>query len=191
PVRVEEEAYPFVAIAASRSGYDTLCRLISLAHEREERDVPYPALLAHTHDLVLLTGARHGLPARLLAERRVEELEGLLRQLQGAFTDRLYLRLFHDRYRWDERRARVLRRLAQSLSLPIVAAPEVRHLEAEDYRLYDALTCARLGVSVQEPHPRRPQNSSQQLPSPSEAMQRLPFPEGALNAAWVAERAHF
>lgn len=191
PVRIEQQAYPFVAIAASRSGYETLCRLVSLAHEREERDVPYPALLAHTHDLVLLTGARNGLPARLLAERRVEELERLLRELQGAFHDRLYLRLFHDRYRWDERRARVLRRLAQSLSLPIVAAPEVRYLEAEDYRLYDALTCARLGISVQEPHPNRPQNACQHLPSPSEALRRLPFPEGALNAAWVAERAHF
>ena len=191
PVRLEEQVYPFVLIAASRSGYDTLCRLLTLAHERDERDVPYPVLLAHNHDLALLTGARQGLPARLLAERRVKELEKLLRQLQGAFGERFYLRLFHDRYRWDGRRARVLRHLAQNLALPIVTAPEVRYLEPAKYRLYDALTCARLGVSVQEPHPRRPQNSCQHLPSVDEAMLRLPFPEGALNAAWVAESAHF
>ncbi|HEX7041546.1 MAG TPA: PHP domain-containing protein, partial [Trueperaceae bacterium] len=134
PVRVEDDVYPLVLIAASRSGYETLCRVVTLAHERDERDVPFPVLLAHAHDLVLLTGGREGLPSRLLARRRVGELEELLRQLKGAFGDRLYVQLFHDRYRWDERRARVLRRLAQSLSLPVVAAPEVRYLDPDDYR---------------------------------------------------------
>ncbi|HZW27899.1 MAG TPA: PHP domain-containing protein, partial [Trueperaceae bacterium] len=177
PVRVEDDVYPMVAIAASRAGYETLCRLITQAHEREEKDVPFPVLLAHTHDLVLLTGGRDGLPARLLARRRVSELEALLTQLKGAFGDRLYVQLFHDRYRWDGRRARVLRRLAQSLSLPVVAAPEVRYLDPDDYRLYDALVCGRLGVSVQEPHPKRPQNACQHLPSPEEVYERLPFPE--------------
>jgi len=191
PVLIEDQTYPFVLLAASRAGYGTLCRLITLAHEREERNVPYPALLAHTHDLVLLTGAREGLPARLLASRQIAELERLLRQLQGAFPQRLYLQLFHDHYRWDERRASVIRRLAQSLALPVVAAPQVRYLDRADYSLYDALTCARLGVSVQEPHPRRPQNACQHLPDPVEAHRRLPYPEAALNAAWVAEASHF
>ncbi len=104
PVSVAGVAYPFVLIAASRSGYATLCRLISLANEREERSVPFPVLLAHTHDLILLSGPREGLVAQLLAQRRVAELEQLLRQLQGAFPERFYLQLFHDRYRWDARR---------------------------------------------------------------------------------------
>ncbi len=191
PVSVEGEAYPFVLIAASRAGYGTLCRLISVAHARDERDVPLPVLLAHTEGVVLLSGPRDGVVAQLLAKRRVSELEALLRQLQGAFPERFYLQLFHDRYRWDARRARVIRRLAQSLGLPVVSAPEVRYAAADDYRLYDALTCARLGISVQQPHPRRPQNACQALPSPAEALERLPFPDAALNAAWVAESAYF
>jgi error-prone DNA polymerase len=191
PVRIEGEVYPFVTLAASRAGYAAINRLISAALEREERDLPYPVLLAHTQDVLLLTGPRDGVVARWLAERRVTALEQLLRELQGAFPERLYLQLFHDRQRWDERRARVLRRLAQSLGLPVVAAPEVRYADPDDYRLYDALTCARLGTSVQEPHPRRPHNACQALPDPAEAQDRLPFPEAALNATWVAERAAF
>ena len=191
PVRIEGDAYPFVALAASRAGYAAINRLISAALEREERDLPYPVLMAHTQDVLLLTGPRDGVVARWLAERRIAALERLLRELQGAFPERLYLQLFHDRQRWDERRARVLRRLAQSLGLPVVAAPEVRYADPDDYRLYDALTCARLGSSVQEPHPRRPQNACQALPDPAEALDRLPFPEAALNATWVAERAAF
>jgi error-prone DNA polymerase len=191
PVSIAGEAYPFVLIAASRAGYGTLCRLLSVAHSRDEKDVPLPVLLAHTRDVILLSGPRDGVVAQLLAKRRVGELEDLLRQLQGAFPERFYLQLFHDRYRWDARRARVIRRLAQSLGLPVVSAPEVRYATADDYRLYDALTCARLGISVQQPHARRPQNACQALLSPAEALGRLPFPDAALNASWAAESAYF
>jgi error-prone DNA polymerase len=191
PVRVDDETYSLVAIAASRTGYGTLNELITHAHARPERDLPWPVLLSHTRDLVVLTGGRQGLPARLLARRRVSELERLMRELRGAFPERLFVQLFHDRLPWDARRARVLRRFAQSLSLPVVAAPEVRYADPEHYRLYDALVCARLGISVQEPHPARPQNDAGAMPSPEEAHARLPFPEAAVNAAWVAEQAAF
>src|SRR5690606_41314683 len=58
-----------------------------------------------------------------------------------------------------------------------------------DYRLSDALVCARLGISVQEPHPRRPQNACQYLLDPAEAHERLPYAEAALNAAWVDRKS--
>jgi error-prone DNA polymerase len=35
PVLIEDQTYPFVLLATSRAGYGTLCRLITLAHERE------------------------------------------------------------------------------------------------------------------------------------------------------------
>jgi error-prone DNA polymerase len=191
PVRIGDDVCSLVALATSRAGYATLNELITHAHARPERDLPWPVLLAHTHDVLLLTGPRDGLPARFLAQRRVAELERLMRDLRGAFPERLFVQLFHDRLPWDGRRARVLRRFAQSLSLPTVAAPQVRYVRPEHYRLYDALVCARLGISVQEPHPRRPQNAAGAMPTPHEAMERLPFPEAALNASWVAEAASF
>jgi error-prone DNA polymerase len=114
-----------------------------------------------------------------------------MRELAGAFPDRTFVQLFHDRLPWDARRARVLRRFAQSLALPTVAAPEVRHADPDDYRLYDALLCARLGISVQEPHPRPPPQRCRRHAHPEEAAERLPFPEALLNAEHVAERAAF
>lgn len=191
PVRIEDEVYPLVAIAASRSGYGTLNQLVSHAHERQERDVPWPVLLSHTSDLIVLTGGRDGLPARMLAARRVRALEERMRELAGAFPERLFVQLFHDRLPWDARRARVLRRFAQSLALPSVAAPEVRYARPEHYRLYDALVCARLGISVQQPHEGRPRNAAGALASPEAAAARLPFPEALRNAGIIAERAAF
>lgn len=191
PVSIDGTPYPMVLMAASRAGYGTLCTLLNVAHVREERDVPLPVLLANTKDVILLSGPRDGVVAELLAKRRVTQLEELLRQLQGAFPERFYVQLFHDQYRWDSRRARVIRRLAQSLGLPVVTAPEVRYATEDDYRLYDALTCARLGITVEQPHARRPQNSCQALASPEEVVERLPFPDAVLNADWIAESATF
>ncbi len=191
PVTIDKEAYPFVLIATSREGYATVCQLITAALARSERAALLPELLAHNHDVILLSGPRDGVVASLLAQRRVTELQDLLGRVEEAFHDRFYLQLFHDRYRWDGRRARVIRNLAQHLALPVVSAPEVRYASPDDYRLYDALTCARLGIAVQQPHPARPQNDCQALPSPAEVLDRLPFPDAALNTSWVGERAHF
>jgi hypothetical protein len=192
PVQLDDrDVVPLVLLAASRAGYATLNELITHAHASPTPVVPWSVLLAHTHDLVCLTGARDGLPARFLARRQVAELDRRVRELKGAFPERLYVQLFHDRLPWDGRRARVLRRFAQDVGLPVVAAPEVRHARASDHRLLDALTCARLGITVDDPHPQRPQNEAGALPSPDEVQRRLPFPEAHLNADWVAERAAF
>ena len=192
PVRLDErDVVPLVLLAASRRGYATLNELITHAHAAPTPDVPWPVLLAHTDDLVCLTGTRDGLPARLLARRQLAELDRRIRELKGAFPDRLYVQLFHDRLPWDARRARVLRRYAQDAGLPTVAAPEIRHALPSDQRLLDALTCARLGITVDEPHPQRPQNEAGALTPPSEVQRRLPYPEAHLNADWVAERAAF
>ena len=192
PVRLDDrDVVPLVLSAASRAGYATSNALITHAHAADALAVPWAVLLAHTHDLVCLTGARDGLPARVLARRQVAELDGRVREPKRAFPDRLYVQLSHDRLPWDGRRARVPRRFAQDVGLPTVAAPEVRHARHADHRLLDALTCARLGITVDEPHPQRPQHDAGALAGQAEVQRRLPFPEAVLNAAWVAERAAF
>ncbi|HEX7005310.1 MAG TPA: DNA polymerase III subunit alpha [Trueperaceae bacterium] len=191
PVRIEERTFPLVLIARSRQGYARLNTMITLAHEREEKDVPWPVLISRSEDLALLTGDREGFPSVYLAERRVSELESLLRELAGAFPNRLYLQLYHDLRRWDTRRTRVLRRLAYSLGLPVVAAPPVRYARPGDYRLYDALVCGRLGITVEEPNAARPRNAESYLLEPEVTYERLPFPEAHANANALARESHF
>lgn len=191
PVRINADAYPTTVLATSRRGYGTLNELITHAHSREDKDVPLAVFLTHTTDIIVLSGPRDGFPARLLAQRKLEKLEALLEQFRGAFPDRFYLQIFHDEYQWDHRRARVLRRLGQRTGVPIVAAPEVRYATAEHYRLFDALACGRLGITVDTPHPDRPQNASQHLASPDSVANRIPFPEAIENANRVAREAAF
>lgn len=54
--------------------------------------------------------------------------------------------------------------------------------EAADYPLLDALTCARLGIDVQTPHPERPRNDARHVGTPEGWGEVLPYPDGLLNA---------
>lgn len=189
PLRTPAGTFPVRLLAATREGYGRLSQHLTRA--LEEGSLPLEALLAESEDLVLLTGGREGFPSRLLAERRLEELDRLLGALQGAFRDRLFLTLYHDRLPGDGRRVRVLRALAQDRGLPYAAALEVRMASPDLYPLLDALTCARLGIGVETPHPDRPRNEAFALPSREEALERIPFPEAWANARALAESLAF
>lgn len=189
PLELAGETYPLILIAASRKGYRVLNELLTFVHTQDPKCVTLPVLLAHAEDLFCLTRGRRGFLTRLLAERRVTRAEELLTALKGAFRDRLWVQLYFDGYPQDLRRARVLRAFARDQGVPVVAAPEVRYATPELYRLLDALVCARLGITVRDPHKDRPQNDGQAIPNPSTFP--LPFPEAVANAEALAKETCF
>jgi error-prone DNA polymerase len=189
PLDLGGETYPLVLLAGSRRGYRALNDLLSAVHAEEERRATLPMLASHSSDLHALTGGRRGFPTRLLAERRVRDAERALAALKDTFHDRLWVQLFFDHYPRDAVRARALRAFARSARLATVAAPEVRYATPEQYPLYDALVCARLGITVDDPHRERPQNDRQAIPAPSDLP--LPFPEAIENANTLARELTF
>lgn len=191
PVQFAGAVYPVVLLAASRRGYGHLGALITGALERPSPQVELDELLAHAGDLHLLTGGRQGFLARLLARGRLEEAQSLLATLQAAFPGRLWVQLFHEFYPEDDRRVRALVALAREARLPVVAAPEVRYAEPSLYRLHEALTAARLGVSVLTPHPELPRNDALYLPPLPELRERIPFVEALAHTARLAEAVAF
>ena len=189
PLDLGGESYPLVLLAGSRRGYRALNDLLSAVHAEKERRATLPMLASHSSDLHALTGGRRGFPTRLLAERRVRDAERALAALKDAFHDRLWVQLFFDHYPRDAVRARALRAFARSARLATVAAPEVRYATPELYPLYDALVCARLGITVDDPHRERPQNDRQAVPDPADLP--LPFPEAIENANALARELCF
>ena len=179
--------YPLVLIAASRAGYRVLNELLTYQHSHEK--VTLPVLQAHSEDLFCLTGGRKGFPTRLLAGRQVTAAADLLLTLRSVFHDCLFVQLYFDSYPDDLRRARVLRSFARENRISVVAAPEVRYASPDLFELHDALTCSRLGVTVETPHRDRPQNDCQAVANPLEFP--LPFPEAVANANALAREAHF
>lgn len=186
PLEIGGTPYPVVLLAESLAGYETLNRLLTLLHALDG-SVTLPVLAAHSDALHLLTGGRRGFPTQLLGAGRRGVAEQALCDLRGIFPHRLWVQLYHDAHPWDTRRARLLRDLAHAMKLPAVAAPEVRYAAPELYPLYDALVCARLGITVDTPHADRPQNSAQAVPEDF----LLPFPDALENASRLAELCSF
>ena len=188
---VDAATYPLSLIAINRSGYEVLCNLLTAIHTGETKLVTLPVLLAHTNDLICVTGGRNGFPTRLLAERKITKAEGLLATLKGAFAERLFVQLYYGSYPQDIFRARKLRDFARSRGVPVVSAPEVRYATPDLHTLYDTLVCARLGITVRDPHRLRPQNDALAVPDlcawAKLPQHPLPFPEGLENAQAIVE----
>jgi error-prone DNA polymerase len=74
-------------LATTRQGYHNLCNLItySYIHNRQNPSLDPRHLQYHTEGIILLTGCPKGKIASLLAERRNDEAEILLRQYLDWF----------------------------------------------------------------------------------------------------------
>ena len=169
------EVFPLVLLARNRQGYATLCELITQIRLGELDALPLAELQDRTQHLACLTGGRHGLPSTLLARREVPLLYQRVRALRQHFPGDLYLQLTHDAAPEDKRRLSGLRGLARDLELPVVATPEIRMGEAQEYPLLDALTCARLGIDVETPHAERPRNDANHVGTPEDWARRFLF----------------
>jgi error-prone DNA polymerase len=191
PVSIERDTYELVLLARSRAGYANLNRIVTHAHERENRNVPLPVLLSDTTDLAILTGGRNGLISKMMISRRLRVLENVLEQLKGGFNEWLFVQIYHDNYQWDSRRSRIIRRFAISRELPVACTPQIKYADPSNYRLYDALMCSRLGITVDQPNHDRPQNDQSAIDTADAYFARLPFPEAIENTNRLAEACYF
>jgi error-prone DNA polymerase len=187
--RQPSEIFPLVLLAKSREGYETLCELVTLINLQYKDGLPWGAVqeLRGQDHLICLTGGRGGFPTVLGERKELALVARHLTTLKGLFPMNLYVQLYHGEAPNERRRLEYLRGLARDLELPVVAAPEIRMANREDYPLLDALTCARLGIDVQTPHPERPRNDALSVETPEHWGALLPFPDGTLNSARIAQ----
>ncbi|MEO5766804.1 MAG: error-prone DNA polymerase, partial [Polyangia bacterium] len=135
----DANAAPVLLLVESRTGYRNLCRLLTRVHADRPKGTGYAthALLAeHADGLIALAGAmaRPDLPL-----------------LQHAFGhDHLYLEVQRHLDAPEAHRVRAALAQAEALGVPVVATNDVRYATPDRRRVHDVLTCARLGVTVDE-----------------------------------------
>jgi error-prone DNA polymerase len=177
---IDVDGFPLVLLCADREGYANLCDLLTLAHaDRLQPHLDFEQLQDRTAGLLCLTGDRWGYLATMVRSNHYPQARQFLTKLQTLFPDRLFVELTHHRRPGDGHLIERLTALAGELHLPVVAANGVRHAGRAGYALYDALTCARLGITIADPHPLRPVNDQAYLRSESQ-MQWLGFSKAAL-----------
>ena len=143
----DDEAHlsTLVLLAANRTGYANLCRLITagrLRRPKGESRVIWPEVCERAEGLIALWGGQRSLLVRDAAPRTVA---GSLRE---AFGDRLYALAARHRRAEEVRREACLRRHAARAGLPLVAATEVLYHTPARRDLQDVLTCIRHGVTL-------------------------------------------
>ena len=134
-----------VLLAADRTGYANLCRLLTagrLRRPKGESRVTWPEVCERAAGLIALWGGERSL---LVREAEPRAVAGPLRE---AFGDRLYAMATRHRRAEEVRQEACLRRHAERAGLPLVAATEVLYHTPARRDLQDVLTCIRHGVTL-------------------------------------------
>lgn len=178
-------------LARDARGYANLCRLLTRAHLDNPRGKPRCAwsdIETHREGLIALSGCRRGEIPSLILRRKYEEAKQAARRCLDLWGKDFYLELQDTLLPGDRFLNHTLLELGQTLGIPVAATNNVHHTRTQDFPVHDLLTCARLGISVEEVHPERPLNDQKYLKSP-EAMRALFAwcPEALRNTAAIAE----
>ncbi|HVR88150.1 MAG TPA: error-prone DNA polymerase [Candidatus Limnocylindria bacterium] len=171
------DADPMVLLALDRSGWTSLCRIVSAAQLAGEKTKPRATLgLVFEH------------AAGLIALSESDDAETLAR-LREVFGDRLFVELV-DRWGPDDiGRCDARAELALELGLATVVTNDVHYARPDARRLHDVLRCIDLGLTVDEAGRQLAANGERWLKSETELRVRLGHhPAAFANARAIADR---
>jgi error-prone DNA polymerase len=187
-----EGGYHLVLLAENPRGYANLCRLLTRAHLANPRGracCRLEDLEELAESLIALSGCRKGEIPSLILSGRYREAEQAARRYRGIFQDRFYLELAGTLLPGDGRLNRALMELARTAGIKVCASSNVHYAAREDFPVHDLLTCARLGITLEEVHPERRLNDENYLKSSSEMAELFSWcPEAVWATVEIAER---
>jgi error-prone DNA polymerase len=182
PTRTHD-ASTLLLLATDRPGYANLCRLLTRGRLRAPKghcDLGWDDLCEHADGLLALWGAGGPTSLRRLAA------------LREAFGNRLYALAVRHLQTRDRRREAAVRRRADRLGVPVVAATEVLYHARAKRPLQDVLTCLREGTTVQQAGLRlRPNDRHALLPANAFARLFADDPAAVARTREVAARCAF
>jgi len=188
-----EGGFHITLLAKDRKGYSNLCRLITAAHARGERNdptLPIKLLSEHTKGLIALSGCPKGEVSQLASKSRLSEAKKLIKQYLDWFgVDNYYIELQHNSAFGDTARNTVLLKLAEETGARVVATGNVHYHVRERHRLQDCLVAIKNCKSLEETHRERRANSEYYLRSVAELEELFrSHPEALENTLKIAEQ---
>ena len=140
--------YHLVLLAQNATGYRNLVKLSSLAYTEgfyTKPRVDRELLARYAEGIVVSSACLAGEVATHLMEGRYDDAKEAASWYADVFRDRYYLEVqAHDSEGQARLNAEVFR-LAQDLSLPVVATNDAHFLVADDHDAHDVLLCIGLG----------------------------------------------
>ncbi len=138
-----ENHAPLLLLAKNRTGYASLCRLITLGRRRAPKGqctLTLQETCEHADGLLALWGNTQAQHAPQTSS---------LGPLSEAFSDRLYALIVRRMQPEDDQKNRAILHAANTFNIPPVAATEVLYHTVDRRPLQDILTCIRHNVTIQ------------------------------------------
>ncbi|MCW5982600.1 MAG: error-prone DNA polymerase [Bryobacteraceae bacterium] len=182
-------------LAANRTGYQNICRLITRTKLRAKKGEAAAApedLADYADGVVCLTGGAEG-PLALALRKGQREAQAALATLAAIYgRGNVYAEIQRHFDRREEARNQAVVDLARGLSIPLLATNGVNHARPAQRELQDALTCVRHKTTIEEAGRLLTRNAEHHLKSAAE-MERLfsDLPEATGNARELAARIGF
>ena len=183
-------------LAASRTGYQNLCRLITRMKMRAQKDegaVLQSELEEHAEGLICLTGGDDGPLAAALSHGGAGGAYRYVQRLVEIFGhSNVFVELQRHFHREEEARNRVAIDIARSLRLPLLATNGVCYATAKERELCDVFTALRHHETLATAGRLLARNSERHLKS-AQQMQHLfaDLPEALANTVELSARLEF
>ncbi|MBA2705347.1 MAG: error-prone DNA polymerase [Blastocatellia bacterium] len=199
----QRETFSLPLLVRNRTGYQNLCRLITLMKLRVPKHakpgecaVTPEELAAHAEGLICLTGAADGPLGKTLQRRDAEG--GVDAQRRAAWLidvfgkHNVYAELQRHFNREEEARNQAVVEIARRLQLPLLATNGVSHATAAQREVADVFTCIRNHVRLETAGRLLARNSESYL-KPAKVMSSLfaDLPEAVANTVELSSRLKF
>jgi error-prone DNA polymerase len=196
-----EDGAVLPVLVENRAGYQNLCRLLTRAHLRAPKGqsrVLWSEWPEFAAGLIALTGDDEGPLTRAIRADRaglrgVPKPAGVMEQLLRIFgRDRLHVEIHRHRQRGEDVVNSMLAGVAESFSVPLLAANGPLYAQAAGRQALDVLTCIRHHSHLDAAGKLLAPNAERRLKS-AEEMAALfsDLPEAVENTARLAERLTF
>jgi error-prone DNA polymerase len=186
-----------VLLCTSQVGYQNLCQLITRFKMRESTKAEGAATLEDLEEfssgLICLTGGEEGPLAAALARGGENEARKIVDRLGTIYgRGNLYLELQRHQEREEECRNQSLLRIAESLSLPVIATNGVRYADVKDRELADVFTAIRHRTTLDKAGRLLAHNAMRHLRTAREMGTLFrEIPEAIANTRIVSDRLEF
>ncbi len=139
---VGEDQAHLTLLAQNFEGYQNLMRLVSIAHFEGFHYKPRideDTLFKHADGVIVLSGCMNGYFAKLIQQKKKNEVEEKLDQYKQLFKNRFYIEIQDHGLKDQKTLNTQLVDFARTLNLPLVATNDVHYLNKDDAQAQDAL----------------------------------------------------
>ncbi|MCX5906452.1 MAG: DNA polymerase III subunit alpha, partial [Deltaproteobacteria bacterium] len=146
----------------------------------------------HSEGLIALSACLHGEIPRLLLSGDFEKARSAADEFRSLFPDRcFYLELQENKIPEQKKINEGLLRIAQELSLPLVATNDCHYLQREDAAAHEVLLCIQTGKTLKDPNRMRFSTDEFYFRSGEEMEALFAYcPQSIQNSIEIAERCN-